>query len=151
VAACRADEVFVSTAGVLRSHHNPHGGTGTLAWRVEADDRSVVWAPDAGYAAGAIPPGAVDFYRGADLLIHDATYTPEDWAERSDRGFSSIREAVDAAVLAGVRALALTHYDPDYSDERVDALAERARRLLDERGASHVVLHAAREGLTLDV
>jgi hypothetical protein len=43
------------------------------------------------------------------------------------------------------------HYDQDYSDDVVDALGERARRLLDELGGSKIELVAAREGLTLTV
>jgi len=102
------------------------------------DGQSVVYAPDAGYAAALIPDEAIAFYRGADVLIHDATYSPEDWAQRRARGSSSISEAVVAAVRAGVRHLVLTHYDPDYGDDMVQALAEHARRLLDEQGIGDV-------------
>lgn len=135
----------------IRAHENPHGTTTALAWRIEADGRSMVWAPDAGYSAAALPETALSFYRGADLLVHDATYSPEDWAGRRERGFSSIREAAAAAARACVGRLALTHYDPDYSDEMVDSLVERTRGILDELGASVVDLVAAREGLTLQV
>jgi ribonuclease BN (tRNA processing enzyme) len=136
---------------LLRCHENPHGATTALAWRVEADGTSVVWAPDAGYAAGAIPDRTIDFYRGADVLIHDATYSPEDWAERRDRGFSSIAVAADAAVRAGAAHLVLTHYDPDYGDDVLDALAQRTRRILDGSGGAGIALTAAREGLAIAI
>ena len=43
----------------------------------------------------------------------------------------------------------LTHYDPDYSDAMVDALAARARGLLDDHGGGAIRLTAASEGLTI--
>ncbi len=67
------------------------------------------------------------------------------------RGFSSIADAAQAAVEGEVRKLVMFHYDQDYSDDVVDALGERTRRLLDELGGTKIELVAAREGLTLTV
>jgi phosphoribosyl 1,2-cyclic phosphodiesterase len=139
-------------AGVsLRGHLNPHGTTTALAYRLEERGRTLVYASDAGYPADGIPEEAISFYRGADVLIHDCTYSPEDRAARMTRGFSSVLEAATAAVRAGVKHLVMTHYDQDYSDETVDALAERTRRFLDEQGGGEISLTAAREGLTLSL
>ena len=142
---------FPCGEATLRAHLNPHGTTTALAWRIEADGRSVVWAPDCGYTVADLPEAAIDFYRGVDLLIHDSTYSPEDWVDRRERGFSSINEAAAAATRAGARKLALTHFDPDYNDEMVDSLLERTRHLLDAQGGSAIELVAAREGMTLPV
>ena len=136
---------------LLRGHLNPHGTTTALAYRLEEHGRSLVYASDAGYPPGDVPAAAIDFYRGADVLIHDATYSPEDRAARLGRGFSSVAEAAQAAVRARVKHLVLTHYDQDYGDDVVDALAARARRLLDEQGGREIALTAAREGQSLRV
>ncbi len=130
---------------------NPHGATKALAYRFEEDGRSLVYASDAGYPAGGPSPEVRALYHGADVLIHDCTYSPEDRAERLQRGFSSIAEAARAAVDAQVKQLVMFHYDQDYSDDTVDALGERTRRLLDEQGGQSIELTAAREGLTLTV
>jgi phosphoribosyl 1,2-cyclic phosphodiesterase len=130
---------------------NPHGPTTALAFRFDEGGRSLVYASDAGYPASGPSEEVKALYRGADVLIHDCTYTPEDRAERITRGFSSIAEAVRAALEARVKTLVMFHYDQDYADEMVDALAERARRMLDEGGGRGIQLVAAREGLTLDV
>jgi len=130
---------------------NPHGRSGALAFRIEEDGKSVVYASDAGYPAAGAPESAIDLYRGADVLIHDSTYTPEDRARYPERGFSSIEDAVACAVRAGVKKLILFHYDQDYSDADVDALCARGRRLLDARGAPSIELAGAAEGLTLEV
>ncbi len=130
---------------------NPHGATTALAYRFEEDGRSLVYASDAGYPEGGPSDEVCALYRGADVLIHDCTYSPEDRAERIARGFSSIAEAARAAATAGVKRLVMFHYDQDYSDDFVDALAERARRLLDEGGGRGIELIPAREGLTLTI
>ena len=79
---------------------NPHGRSGALAFRIESEGRVVVYASDAGYASSGPPEPSIDLYRGADLLIHDSTYTPEDRRRYLDRGFSSIEDAVLCAARA---------------------------------------------------
>jgi phosphoribosyl 1,2-cyclic phosphodiesterase len=130
---------------------NPHGATRALAFRFEENGRSLVYASDAGYGKDGPTPDVRALYAGADVLIHDCTYTPEDRAERLSRGFSSIADAAAAAVDAKVGKLVMFHYDQDYADDFVDALADRTRKLLDDRGGKDIELIAAREGLTLDI
>jgi phosphoribosyl 1,2-cyclic phosphodiesterase len=133
----------------IKARLNPHGATQALAYRFEENGRSLVYASDAGYPAGGPSADVRALYHDADVLIHDCTYSPEDRALRMARGFSSIADAAQAAVEAGARKLVMFHYDQDYSDDVVDALAERTRRLLDELGGSKIELIPAREGLTL--
>ena len=113
--------------------------------------RTVVYASDAGYGAGGPPAESIALYRGADVLIHDSTYTPEDKKRYADRGYSSVEDAVGAAIAAQVKRLVLFHYDQDYGDAEVDALCARARRLLDERGGRDIDVIGAVEGSTLTV
>jgi len=65
------------------------------------------------------------------------------------RGLSSLDDAVEAAVRADVKRLALFHYDQDYSDHDVDQLVVRGRRQLDAKGAGKIEIVGAAEGLTL--
>jgi phosphoribosyl 1,2-cyclic phosphodiesterase len=130
---------------------NPHGRAGALAFRIEEAGKSVVYASDAGYGEGGPPAASIELYRGAEVLIHDSTYTPDDRRRYMERGFSSVDDAVAAAVAARVRRLVLFHYDQDYGDAEVDALCARARRQLDERGARDIELIGAVEGTTLTV
>lgn len=147
----------------VRAEANPHGHTSALAFRIEEGGSSVVYAPDAGYPAGkgrgkgkvkgdgGPTPAVLELYRGADLLIHDATFTPADQATRLERGNSSYVDAAAAAVAASVRHLALFHYDQDYADEAVDRMTAACRDELDRRGGKSVLLTAAAEGLELEV
>lgn len=64
------------------------------------------------------------FFAGADLLIHDAQYTEEEYTNRVNWGHTSMEYAIAAANRAGVKKLALFHHDPDRTDEQLDELAK---------------------------
>jgi ribonuclease Z len=128
----------------------PHGKTTALGFRLSEKGASVCYMSDVGYPDGGPDEDVVDFCRDADLLIHDSTYTPEERKAYRERGLSSYAEAVDLAVRAGVKTLALFHYDQDHSDEQVDAAVEAARALVKKAGARLEVIGAS-EGLQVDV
>ena len=81
---------------------------------------------------------------GADLLVHDAQYTTEEYRTRVGWGHSTVDAAIAFADLVGARRLAAFHHDPAHDDEQLD-------RLLDRRLANGSPVVAATEGLTLDV
>src|SRR5437016_4136917 len=87
----------------------------------------------------------VDFAAGADLLIHDAQYTSEEYPARRGWGHSTIEYVVDVAIAAGAARLALFHHDPSRDDRAVDVMVERARERAQMRGAQ-VEIFAAAEG-----
>jgi phosphoribosyl 1,2-cyclic phosphodiesterase len=135
----------------VRGRPNPHGAISALAFRLEEAGASFVYASDVGYPDGRPDPDTIEFYRGADVLLHDCTYSIEDQATRRNRGFSSYAEAAQVAVAAEVRHLVMFHYDQDYSDDMVDDLAAACRAELDRLGGSHIKLTAAIEGATIDL
>jgi phosphoribosyl 1,2-cyclic phosphodiesterase len=142
---------FSVGGATVRAHANPHGPTPAFAFRIEDDGRVLAYASDAGYGQDGPSAGAIALCQDADLLIHDSTFTPEDRALRIARGLSSLEDAVECAVRARVKKLALFHYDQDYSDHQVDQLVARGRRLLDERDATGIEIVGAAEGLTLSL
>ncbi|MCS6914045.1 MAG: MBL fold metallo-hydrolase [Myxococcales bacterium] len=135
----------------IRCRANPHGNTFCIAYRLEEGDRSLVYAPDVGYPPEGPSAATLALYRGADVLIHDATYTPQDRQRRLSRGYASYADAAEAAVRAGVRRLVLFHFDQDYTDEQVDHIWTQCRELLDRLGGQDIELMAAAEGLQLSV
>ena len=152
IAAMAAGEPQEILGCVVKTALNPHGRAGAMAFRIEQAGRSVVYASDAGYAPGGPTQDVMALYQGADLLIHDSTYTPEDRLRYPDRGLASVTDAVAAAVRAGVRKLALFHYDQDYTDTDVDALIERGRHEIAAAGAANSLeICGAAEGSTLTV
>ncbi len=62
----------------------------------------------------------VNFVKGADVLIHDATYTPELYKEHVGWGHSDYLFTMQVAAKAGVKKLCLFHYDPLLDDEKLD-------------------------------
>ncbi len=135
----------------ISAHPNQHGPTEALAFRIEADGKTLVYASDVGYGNDGPSDASLALYRNADLLIHDCTFTSQDRAQRMSRGLSSLDEAVDAAARARVKRLALFHYDQDYSDHVVDELVLRGRQLLDQRDGRAIEILGAAEGLTLSL
>lgn len=63
-----------------------------------------------------------EFFKGADLLVHDSQYTHEEYQTKIDWGHSTFEWAIAAANRVGVKKLALFHHDPDRSDQQIDAL-----------------------------
>jgi len=132
----------------VRVQRVPHVGA-TNGYRVEMNGSSVVYISDhqqptdGGYG---IAEGVLELCDGADLLIHDAQYTPSEFAMKAHWGHCTIEYAMHVAREAGVRRLALFHHDPEHNDEMLDRLLASAR--VDPIGAG-VEIFAAHEGLTV--
>ena len=63
------------------------------------------------------------FFKDADLLVHDAQYTRQEYEKGYiGWGHTPIEDAIAAAKRAGVKRLALFHHDPDRSDEQLDQM-----------------------------
>lgn len=92
----------------------------------------------------------IEFLRGADLVIHDAQYTAAEYPQKIGWGHSPIEYAVDVALAAGVKRLALFHHDPTHDDDTLDRLVEVCRGRV---AASHGTLEvfAAAEGLVIEL
>ncbi len=121
----------------------------TLGYRVEADGVVVVYLVDHEpfsdelWRAGT-PPGHIEsilhdgdrrhahFMANADLVIHDAQYTPQEYPSKKTWGHSSYDYVVQIASAAGVRKVALTHHDPGHNDDFVAEIEAKARALADQ-------------------
>ena len=105
----------------LTASPNAHGPMPNLALRFDA-----AAAPSVVYSSDTEPCEAVvDLARGADTLIHEATYSEGDAARHGVH--STARQAGEIAARAGVRRLILTHMDPAHHDATA-ALADEAQR-----------------------
>ncbi len=63
-----------------------------------------------------IDPGVVELSKDADLLVHDAQYTPRELKGKKGWGHSSWEQAAMVADMAAVKRLALFHHDPEHTD-----------------------------------
>ena len=66
-----------------------------------------------------------EFFKDADLLIHDGQYTQSEY-ESAKRGWghSPIEYVVEAAKRAKVKRLAICHHDPLRTDFQLDELSQ---------------------------
>jgi phosphoribosyl 1,2-cyclic phosphodiesterase len=101
---------------------------GAIAYRIEEGVRSVVFATDTEHPEMGVDIGLSNFCRGADLLVYDATFTPEEYeAGKKGWGHSTWKAGTKLAAEAGVKRLLLSHLNPDHADVRVDAIQAAAR------------------------
>ena len=135
----------------------------TLGYRIEADGITLVYSSDhechsrssalgapLGQVLRSLHPGEnrhQDFIAGADLLIHDAQYTAQEYAKHAGWGHSTMEYVVDLAVVGGVRQLALFHHDPRRDDAALDAVVASAEQRVSAAGATTTVFAAAEGGV----
>jgi phosphoribosyl 1,2-cyclic phosphodiesterase len=108
----------------------------TLGYRISNGSSTVAYVPDHEPALGALDfptdPGWTsghDVALEADLLIHDAQYTAEEYVQRQGWGHSRVSDAVSLAAMARARRLVTFHHDPAHDDTALDAMLAEARRL----------------------
>ena len=92
----------------------------------------------------------VDFIRGSRLLIHDATYTEDEYESHRGWGHSTYGDAVALALESGVETLVLFHHSPDRSDDELDGRLAECRGAVARSGRTLRIIAAA-EGLEIDV
>jgi len=90
-----------------------------------------------------------EFFAGADLLIHDAQFTQQEY-EASKRGWghSPLEYAIKSAMRSQVKRLALFHHDPMRTDAQLDALAEMH---CDSQESDSTEVFFAREGMQVEL
>ena len=116
---------------------------GCRAFRLQHGRRSIVYATDHEHGLPEVDRLLVDFARGADHLIYDATYTPSEYEElRRGWGHSTWYAAVQAALAAGVGNLVLFHHHPEHVDHQLEELLRVTRQ-------EFLETQLAREGLEL--
>lgn len=103
---------------------------GAVAYRLDGPARSIVIATDHEAGDPAVDAGLSGLASRADVLVHDAQYTPrEHETTRKGWGHSTWRTAVQAAIDARVKHLVLTSHDPDRTDAGVEVIRGEARAL----------------------
>jgi phosphoribosyl 1,2-cyclic phosphodiesterase len=90
----------------------------------------------------------VEFVRGASVLIHDTTYTTEEYDFHRGWGHSTYADALELALEAKVGTLVLFHHEPRRTDDQLEQCLAQCRATVQDRGATLQVIAAA-EGLTL--
>jgi phosphoribosyl 1,2-cyclic phosphodiesterase len=125
------DEIsYVAGSGVkvvASLHSHP---VETYGYRFEEKGKVLAYITDIEHING-IDPNVVKLAEKADLLIHDAQYTPEELKEKKGWGHSSWEQAVEVAERAGARKLALFHHDPEHTDNFLFRMENECRKRFD--------------------
>jgi phosphoribosyl 1,2-cyclic phosphodiesterase len=116
---------------------------GVIAYRIEHEGKSMVYATDTEHYAH-VDPALRTLAEGADVLVYDSQYSPEEYPSKKGWGHSTYVQGAELARAAGVGTYVLYHHDPVRTDEQVAHFEAGARSLY----ASSV---AAREGMTIDL
>ncbi len=110
----------------------------TRGYKFMEDDKTFVFLTDnelrAVYGNGLPFEEYVKFSKGADLLFHDAEYTPAEYKTKKLWGHSSYADAVDLAVEAGVESLGLFHLSPERTDKKMDKIIKNCRQSITDMG-----------------
>jgi phosphoribosyl 1,2-cyclic phosphodiesterase len=124
--------------GVRIKHHPLNHPQGSLAFRLEGGESSVVFATDTEHPLKGVDEALAEFCRKAGHLIYDATFTPEDYeAGKRGWGHSTWEAGTRLAEAAAVGRLYLSHLNPDFSDRQVDEIVRQARRHFPRTFALH--------------
>jgi phosphoribosyl 1,2-cyclic phosphodiesterase len=126
---------------IVASKHNHPGGA--YGYRITEGKTTIVYCTDVEYGE-EVDPQVVSLARKADLLIHDAQFSPEELKERRGWGHSSWEQAVEVARQAGVDRLALFHHDPDHDDKILLNMEKECQKEFPKS-------FFAREGMEVDI
>ena len=113
---------------MVESRYVIHPGP-TLGFRITGQKSSFAYLPDHEPALGLMDAhngkkwtSGIDLSMSADLLLHDAQYSAEEYKTKFGWGHTSMDDAIKFATLSGAKHLLLAHHDPSHTDEQLDKL-----------------------------
>jgi len=126
-------EVGSMTVKTIPLSHTNKG----VGYRIEEGGKSFVFLTDNElthkHPSGMERSDYVEFSEGADLLFHDAEYTPKEYGYTKGWGHSVYVDTLDMAIEAGVKELGLFHHNQDRTDKAIDEINEDCNRIIKER------------------
>ena len=122
----QGDDVLITC---YRSYAHPQEGV--IIYKITYKDKILVYATDKESYPGGDKKLA-NFARGCNLLIHDAQYTMEDYLDvyspKQGFGHSTFDMAIEAKEQANAEKLVFFHYDPTYSDNKLNSIKEHYKQ-----------------------
>src|SRR5512146_3023116 len=118
---------------------------GCLGFRLESPEGIIVYATDNEPGHPVFDKSVRKLAEGADVLIYDAQYLPEEYsAKKRGWGHSHWREGISVIMESGSRELVLFHHDPDHTDACIDSVVKEARNYYPK-------VRAASEGMEIEL
>ncbi|MCK5235786.1 MAG: MBL fold metallo-hydrolase [Deltaproteobacteria bacterium] len=111
-----------------------------VGYRIEEGGKSFVFLTDNelghSHPYGLASGDYKKFAEGADVLFHDAEYTPDDYKDVKGWGHSVYLDALELAHSSGVMEFGLFHHNQDRDDIGIDALVSDCERITKEKSLS---------------
>jgi phosphoribosyl 1,2-cyclic phosphodiesterase len=117
---------------------------GCMGFRLETKEGVMVYATDNEPGDALFDKNVRKLAAGADVLIYDAQYLPEEYEGKRGWGHSHWREAINVVTESGAKELVLFHHDPDHDDACIDQVVKEARDYYPR-------VRAAAEGMQIEV
>jgi ribonuclease BN (tRNA processing enzyme) len=142
--------IAIGPAGDVRvTNARGNHPNGVYAYRIEHGGKALVYITDSEHYS-VVDPKLKKLAMGADVLIFDAMYTPEEYSgevsggPKTGWGHATFVAGCELAIAAGVKQLILHHHDPLQTDAMVREKERRAREIFPNT-------LAAREGTILEI
>ena len=100
---------------------------GAYSYRFTEGGKTIVYCTDIEHG-DEIDDRVVELAKDADLLLHDSQYTPTELKDKRGWGHSSWEQAIEVAMRAGVKQLALIHHDPEHDDRFLTNVEKQCQR-----------------------
>jgi phosphoribosyl 1,2-cyclic phosphodiesterase len=107
----------------LSFHKVNHPGV-TYGFKIQTPHQTIGYVTDNELPLDAL----IDFFKGCDLLIHEAQYFSEEYTKKKGWGHSSLMEVIDFVEKTKARHWLVTHHDPAHTDEDLKRLAKLAHQ-----------------------
>ena len=117
---------------------------GCMGFRMETKEGVFVYATDNEPGDALFDKNVRKLAAGADVLIYDAQYLPQEYERKRGWGHSHWREAINVVTESGAKDLVLFHHDPDHDDACIDKVVKEARDYYPR-------LRAASEGMQIEL
>ncbi len=126
---------------------------GVLIYRLEDlhSGKAMIYATDTEHQADKMDMAIAELAKGADLLIYDGMYTPEEYETKyKGWGHSTWEKGFEIAKFAGIKKYVVFHHDPNHTDDFLDGYeAEIREKCRVHAPAMDVSL--AREGVEIEL
>ncbi len=128
----------------------------TVGYKIDVGGRKIAWIPDNEFLQGytGSPEGLtrdhpvvtpyrrmIDFLSDADLVIHEAQYTNDEYPAKIGWGHCCVSNACLLMKLANVRRWIVTHHDPAHDDAFLEQKLSITRQILKRIGHACDVQH----------
>jgi len=149
--ACRGNFSIgsVEIIPILTSH--PNQGMG---YKFIEDNRSFVFLTDNElsykHPGGLDYKDYVDFSSDADLLLHDAEYTEEEYTTVKTWGHSMYKDALQLALDAKVKKFGLFHHNQQRTDAQIEKIVKDCQSIIEKKG-SGLECFASYEGMEITI